>query len=531
VTLFGVSAVGYRNEGGFNGPGQPANQWAVWERTGLVAAPVPGCDLWRDPAEALDRAASCGAEAFVLGIEWARVEPRPEQPDPAALEGYARILGMCAERGMLPVVVLADVAHPEWLGEEFWLTPGSPDRFADHVARVCDELGGLCRHWVTVRQPNLVALAGWLGGRHPPRRYGAAADAWAVLDNLLAAHVLAYDAIHGGAGGRGAGGRTGLGRHPDPADQGGVRGEAGAPVVMLGTRASSVYDWARLPVDLLLARGAGVDLSDAAALGGWTVERRRLHDAAVPPRDLAELALRRAAAVFSPAGPSARRGLRRDRDSDRDCGMSPRRALDVVGARPSAAAPLDALYVVWRRPSAEWGVVPPGVTRLVAGVRSPRRGSPAEPGALGTWLRDERSFAPDLPLWVEDGFGTPRAPDTKDVTPGSHVRGAERPDRPRYLRRAVAEVCPVGGPGDRGDQRVHAEPRGSADGVPPVAAYVYHSLAGGGEPTTPDADFGLFCVSQKAGSTATSWCDTDGCGAPSADAFRRLVEECCAGER
>jgi hypothetical protein len=450
VTLFGVSAAGYRNEGSVNGPGLPANQWAVWEWTGLAPVPTPGCELWRDPVAALDRAASSGAEAVMLGVEWARVEPGPDAPDARALDRYAHILGLCAERGMLPLVVLHDVAHPEWLGEEFWLTPGSPDRFRAHVERVHRAIGGLCRHWVTVRQPNLVALAGWVLGRQPPRRYGAAKDAWAVLDNLLSAHVLAHDAIHSA--------------------------DAGAsPVVIMGLRASTVYDWSRLAVDLLVADGAGVD---AGTADRWVDARRARHDAAQPPRDLVELAARRAAVLTSAYG---RRAAAR----------SPRRVLDLVARRGAPTPPLDALLVVWRAP--QLGAVP--------APRSRRRHAPAPrppavpgPGELGGWLRDQRDLTPGVGLWVEDG-----------APPGV--------DRPCYLRRSVDEICPLD------------------EGGVPVDGYLYHSLAGSGEPTRPDLDYGLFAVRAAPGGEGVVWSDEDGNGAASAAAFRRLVAERCAGER
>lgn len=468
VTLFGVSAAGYRNEGSMNGPGLPANQWAVWERTGLEPAPAPGCELWRDPVAVLDRAAACGAEAVMLGVEWARVEPRPDAPDVAAVDRYARILELCAERGMLPLVVLHDVAHPEWLGEEFWLTPGSPDRFRSHVERVHEALGGLCRHWVTVRQPNLVALGGWVLGRHPPRRLGAARDAWAVLDNLLSAHLLAYDAIHS----------------REAAVRGGVRSRAAAaPVVMVGTRASSVYDWSRLALDLLVARREGID---AGTVDRWVDGRRARHDAAVPPRGLGELAARRAAVLASPYGRLS-------------AARAPRRALDLVAARTSQAPPLDALLVVWRAPQLGPEAAL-GFRRRGRVLGSRRRGRvlglppPAAPGALAGWLRDQRDLTPGVGLWVEDG-----APSTVD--------------RPGHLRRSVSEV------------------RSLAAAGAPVDGYLYHPIAGNGDPTRPDLDGGLFALEAGPDGLGVIWSEKDANGAASAEAFRRLVAQCGTTER
>ncbi len=424
--LFGVSAVGYRLEGGFNGTGEPANQWSPWERANKVPLAPPGRGgIWSDPDRILDTASSVGAEAIALGVEWARIEPAPGRVDGDAVERYESIFASAASRGLEPIAVLHDVAHPGWLGEEFWLTPGSPDRFADHVARLAARLSPTCRHWVTTRQSNLVALAGWVDGRHPPRRVGALADAWAVVDNLLTAHVLAYEAIH------------------DVQRDG---------VVLFGVRASSSYDWCELVVDLLCAPALGVGRD---AIDGWVDTRRAGHVSSVPPRDLRDLAWRRLAAVTAPFGTSRSGPLRLRRPS-------PRRAVDVVyrfagrdapasaadgPPPPGRAYPLDALLLVWTSPPA--GPAPGRAGRSVGPwARRP------EPWALAEWCRRQARATPDLPLWVEDGLATYRGCPRAD---GWDLRS--------YLRAELEAV---------------------AGGT--VAGYL--SFEGAGDPTWPDAHFG-----------------------------------------
>ena len=135
-----MATSGYQIEGGFNGDGEPHNNWSGWEATGRVARSGLACDFWRQPAEALDRAAAIGCNAFRLSVEWARLEPRPGEFDDAALERYVEILAMCAARRLEPMVTLHHFTHPWWLGEEFWLRPGSPDVFARHVAHIVPAL-------------------------------------------------------------------------------------------------------------------------------------------------------------------------------------------------------------------------------------------------------------------------------------------------------------------------------------------------------------------------------------------------------
>jgi len=413
---YGLSAAGYRVEGGFNGPGEPANQWTAWERAGKVApAPRAGCGIWSDPEQMLRAAEEAGAQALALSVEWARVEPAPGRTDGAALERYASILASVADRGLTPIAVLHDVAHPAWLGEELWLTPGSPDRFADHVGRVARTLAPSCRHWVTLRQPNVVALAGWVLGRYPPRRLAARSDAWAVLDNLLSAHLLAYEALH---------------------DL-----QPGAEV-LLGLRASPIYECEQLLVDVLCAPALGVE---RAELDSWVGRRRACHDAGLTPSGLVELACRRAAAATAPFG------------SGVPVRPTPRRAVDLLyarrAARPGAHAyPLDSLLVGWPPLHPRAGLAP------LPGARAPWE-EPPDPSALARWCRRQGRATPGLPVWVEDRFATRRREPRRDGW-----------DETAYVRAELEALGTVADVDVRGYLRV---------------------CAGASDPTWPDADFGL----------------------------------------
>jgi hypothetical protein len=425
--FFGVSAAGYRLEGGFNGPGEPQNQWSAWERAGKrPTAHRPGPGIWDDPDLVLDAASAAGAEAVALSVEWARIEPAPDRRDQSALERYGSIFSAARERGIAPIAVLYDVAHPAWLGEEFWLTPGSPDRFGEHAGRLVEALSPACRQWVTLRQPNNVALAGWVLGRHPPCRVGALADAWAVVDNFLSAHLLAYTAI----------------REVQPDAE-----------VVLGLRASRSYDWHRMMVDLLCAPALGVQ---RGSMGEWVARRRARHDDAVAPADLGELAWRRTAAALSPFGPGRFRRPFPGRALDLAYGLWERPAADGSNgsAPPPVRYPLDALLVGWTPPQPAGSVLP--VPRA-----TPPWEVPPDPDALSAWCHGQASATPGLPLWIEDGFAT--------------RRGAARGDgwdRTSYVRAQLSALR-----------------RGDDPGVN-VAGYLAYAYAGGGDPTWPDAEFG-----------------------------------------
>ena len=73
--LWGVASSGYQAEGGYNGSGQPQNNWASHEARGRVARTGKAVDFWNRYEEDFAHCRGMGLGAFRLSIEWARVQP------------------------------------------------------------------------------------------------------------------------------------------------------------------------------------------------------------------------------------------------------------------------------------------------------------------------------------------------------------------------------------------------------------------------------------------------------------------------
>jgi len=69
--------------------------------------------------------------------------------------------------------------------------PGSPERFARHVAEMTRALGEHCSNWITIAEPAACRINGWSPVGSPPAGAWRSPTATPVLDNLLCAHVLA----------------------------------------------------------------------------------------------------------------------------------------------------------------------------------------------------------------------------------------------------------------------------------------------------------------------------------------------------
>lgn len=250
--LAGVATSGYQCEGGFNGPGEPKNNWAAHEMAGRVARTGLATDFWNRYREDFDLCRGMGLNAFRLSIEWARVQPdgsleagQPPAFDYGAIDAYADRIAACRLAGLEPVVTLHHFTHPAWLGVDAWLQDSTPALFETFVAETLRRLNDrLSDHfsqppivwYVTINEPNMLVLNTYLN-RHFPGGPGSGISIGVrAYNRLLAAHVRAYNAIH---------------------DLHEARGWP-SPRVTMNTFCSDVYWSEHLLLDLLCLREHGI---------------------------------------------------------------------------------------------------------------------------------------------------------------------------------------------------------------------------------------------------------------------------------
>ena len=269
--LWGVASSGYQAEGGYNGSGQPQNNWASHEARGRVARTGTAVDFWNRYEEDFAHCRGMGLGAFRLSIEWARVQPsesvkRVEPPafDFGALDGYADRLAACRRQGLEPVVTLQHFTHPAWLGVDAWLDDRTPELFERFVStavrhinrRLMDAHGEAPLHWfVTLNEPNMLVINTYLSRHFPAGAHRGMGVAVAAYNHLLSAHVRAYNALH------------------DLFEEEGWA----PPRVTMNTFCSDVYWSEKMLLDLLCARERGVN--DNQLKSYLREESNRLHHA------------------------------------------------------------------------------------------------------------------------------------------------------------------------------------------------------------------------------------------------------------
>jgi beta-glucosidase len=186
---FGVATSAYQVEGGIE------NDWAQWERAGKLKQPHMRCgravDHWNRYEEDYSLALQAGATAFRVSLEWARIEPERGRYDGAVLEAYRERLLRMKARGLRPVVTLHHFTHPTWFHAQTpWHTPESVEAFRAYVRACAPVLKGLDALLISLNEPMVVLLGGYLQGLLPPGLTDGA-KMMLALENMVRAHVAA----------------------------------------------------------------------------------------------------------------------------------------------------------------------------------------------------------------------------------------------------------------------------------------------------------------------------------------------------
>jgi len=194
--LWGTATAAHQVEGN-----NTQNNWSAWEnmpgkivegqRSGLA------CDWWGGRwKEDFDRAQETGQNAHRFSVEWSRIQPTPDTWDDEALNLYIEMARDLVHRGMTPMVTLHHFTDPLWLMEKgSWENPETPRLFAAFVRRVAIALKEYVNLWITINEPNVYILNGWLGGNFPPGKSNLNL-AMKVFANMVMGHALAYRVLH-----------------------------------------------------------------------------------------------------------------------------------------------------------------------------------------------------------------------------------------------------------------------------------------------------------------------------------------------
>ena len=210
--LWGTATAPHQVEGG-----NVNSDWWAWEQMpGRIAdgdLSDDGPNHW-DLFEAdLDLMQSAGMNAYRMGIEWAKIFPSRAAfdgltPDADAVAHYHAVLAAMRDRDIVPMVTIHHFVSPAWWSQvtgtaaERSVTGFASDHAVSDFTRwatwVADEFGGEVDLWVTINEPMVLVLAGFIAGQFPPGLIydSSTGAALRAVRNMIFAHAAAYDALH-----------------------------------------------------------------------------------------------------------------------------------------------------------------------------------------------------------------------------------------------------------------------------------------------------------------------------------------------
>jgi beta-glucosidase len=234
--VWGVATSAYQIEGSVHAHGRGASIWDTYSHTpGKIDRGGTGdvaCDHYRRWREDVDLIASLNVNAYRFSIAWPRLFPTGSGArEQRGFDHYDRLIDALLERGIEPIVTLYHWDLPQALEDTGgWLARDTAERFAEYAAACFDAYGDRVRWWLTINEPWIVGLLGYLHGLHAPGYRDDVRGEVTAFHHLLLAHGRAVQEFHV----EGRRGSIGLApnlapHYPAGADMKGKQGSMSAP--------------------------------------------------------------------------------------------------------------------------------------------------------------------------------------------------------------------------------------------------------------------------------------------------------------
>ena len=197
--LWGVATSAYQIEGAVESDGRGSSIWDTFSHapgkidgggTGDVA-----CDHYNRWRPDVDLIASLGVNAYRFSIAWPRIVPtgsgRVEQ---RGIDHYSQLIDALLDRGIEPVVTLYHWDLPQALEDcdtglgGGWRNRDTVERFVEYAGTCFDAFGDRVTWWLTINEPWIIGLLGYLHGLHAPGYKGDVLGEVTVFHHLLLAH-------------------------------------------------------------------------------------------------------------------------------------------------------------------------------------------------------------------------------------------------------------------------------------------------------------------------------------------------------
>ncbi len=197
--LWGTATAAHQIEGGLD------NSWTEFE-AGSFADGKPhiknedrstvATDSWNRFDDDLVAMKALGSTTYRFSVEWSRLEPRKGEWNDAAMQRYREWGVKLRAAGIEPMVTLHHFSLPRWVSDTGGFeNPAIVEDLERFSRRVATNLKGQVDWWVTLNEPNVYAVQGYLAGVFPPGKKNDTVTQTKVIAMMLKAHAKMAGAI------------------------------------------------------------------------------------------------------------------------------------------------------------------------------------------------------------------------------------------------------------------------------------------------------------------------------------------------
>jgi beta-glucosidase len=202
--LWGAATASYQIEGGWNEDGRSPSVWDTFSKTpgnvlhgdtGDVAA-----DHYHRYKEDIALIKDLGIPAYRFSFAWPRIIPGGfGQTNPKGLAFYDRLVDGLLEAGIQPFPTLYHWDLPQTLEDTGgWKSRNTAQYFADYAGVVVEHFSDRITNWITINEPWVVSMLGYLMGVFAPGVKDLNAASFAT-HHLYLGHGMAVQAMRAAA--------------------------------------------------------------------------------------------------------------------------------------------------------------------------------------------------------------------------------------------------------------------------------------------------------------------------------------------
>ncbi len=185
--LWGVASSGFQAEGH-----SPPSNWTRYIAQGKTTDKIGNSIDFRHRYKSdIQLAKGLGVKVYRVGIEWARVEPRPGRIDRKELAYYDDLIASIVAAGMRPMITLDHWVYPAWVADRGgWAWSGITARWLQHNRMIVDRYAKVHPLWISINEPTAYVMKEVMHGGI------GIGDVPAMTDRIVRVHRSIYDYIH-----------------------------------------------------------------------------------------------------------------------------------------------------------------------------------------------------------------------------------------------------------------------------------------------------------------------------------------------